>query len=69
MWNTLAGKDKWHNDSGYRGGQSITRVDRSKTYGEVGRRVLPIKEIRSAIARASGSDCDYPDNRRKVFTV
>lgn len=67
MWNTLAGRDKWHHDGGYRSQQSITRVDRSKTYGEVGRRVLPLKEIRAAIARANGEASR--DDRRKVFTV
>jgi len=69
MWNTLAARDKWHHNSGYRAQQSITRVDRSKTYGEVGRRVLPIKEIRDIIAR-SYSEAGYtPPDRRKVFSV
>ena len=69
MWNTLAGKDNWHTASGYRSQQSITRVDRSKTYGEVGRRVLPIKEIRDIIARSYGSSAYIPPERRKVFSV
>lgn len=68
MWNTLAARDKWAHDAGYRSMQSITRVDRSKTYGEVGRRVLPVKEIRDAIARASGEHYTPPE-RRLVFTV
>ena len=69
MWNTLAGKDKWHTDSGYRAHQSITRVDRSKTYGEVGRRLLPIKEIRDVIARTYKLSTYAPPERRKVYTV
>jgi len=68
MWNTLAGKDKWHHDGGYRGAQSITRVDRSRTYGEVGRRVLPIREIRDIISR-SHSDVYLPPERRLVYSV
>lgn len=68
MWNTLASKDRWTNDGGYRAHQSITRVDRSKTYGEVGRRVLPIKEIRDIIARSYGGHYTPPE-RRVVFTV
>jgi hypothetical protein len=70
MWNTLAEKDKWHHDSGYRSLQSLTRVDRSRTYGEVGRRVLPIKEIRDIIVRAYGAGAVYmPPERRRVFSV
>jgi hypothetical protein len=69
MWNTLAGRDRFHNDGGYRGSQSITRVDRSRTYGDVGRRLLPITEIRAAITRATGSSFDHPADRREVFTV
>jgi hypothetical protein len=70
MWNTLAAKDRWANDGGYRAHQSITRVDRSRTYGEVGRRVLPIKEIRDVIIRASGGPDHYiPPERRLVFSV
>ena len=68
MWNTLAAKDKWTHDSGYRALQSITRVDRSKTYGEVGRRVLPINEIRNIINVAT-SGAYVPPERRLVFTV
>ena len=68
MWNTLAAKDKWHAEAGYRSQQSITRVDRSKTYGEVGRRVLPIKEIHAAIKR-NQPDAYVPPERRKVYSV
>lgn len=68
MWNTLAARDKWSTDAGYRAQQSITRVDRSKTYGEVGRRVLPIREIRDVIKRVTPGVYMPPD-RRSVFTV
>lgn len=68
-WNTLAAKDMWHHESGYRSQQSITRVDRSKTYGEVGRRTLPIKEIRDIIARSHSNDCYTPPDRKKVYSV
>lgn len=69
MWNTLAARDKWATDAGYRAHQSITRVDRSKTYGEVGRRVLPIREIRDIIKRAHPNGAYIPPERREVFTV
>ncbi len=68
MWNSLCGKDRYNHDAGYRSHQSITRVDRSKTYGEVGRRVLPIKEIRHIISAAC-MGAYIPPERRLVFTV
>jgi len=68
MWNTLAARDKWSTDGGYRAHQSITRVDRSRTYGEVGRRVLPIKEIRDIMERTSGLTY-RPPARIKVHAV
>ena len=54
-FNHLAALDKWAHDSGYRNRKSITIILRSKTYGEVGRRVLPIQEIRARMVNASQS--------------
>lgn len=51
-WNNLAPNDKWHNDAGYRSRKSITVVLRSRKYGEVGRRLLPIEEVRARIEAA-----------------
>lgn len=68
QWNTLAPRDKYGNDGGWRSHQSITRVDRSKTHGEVGRRRLPIGEVRAAILKAHG-DHYCPPKRREVHTV
>jgi hypothetical protein len=68
MWNTLAPRDKYSNDGGWRAHQSITRVDRSMHYGEVGRRVLPIQEIRDTLKRAH-VDGYCPPERRKVHTI
>lgn len=53
-FNHLASLDKWAHDSGYRNRKSITIVLRSRKYGEVGRRVLPIQEIRDRIESANG---------------
>lgn len=64
-FNHLAALDKWAHDSGYRNRKSITVVLRSKTYGEVGRRVLPIQEIRDRlqnVKQATPAD-------RVVYTV
>jgi hypothetical protein len=71
-FNTLAPKDKWHNDKGYRSRSSMTVVYRSRTYGEVGRRVLPIREVRdrvlAAMPRRQRGEVYVPAERR-AFAV
>ena len=64
-FNHLAATDKWAHDSGYRARKSITIILRSKTYGEVGRRLLPIQEIRDRLENAK---VDTP-REREVYTV
>jgi hypothetical protein len=64
-FNHLAATDKWAHDSGYRARKSITIILRSKTYGEVGRRLLPIQEIRDRLENAK---MDGP-KEREVYTV
>jgi hypothetical protein len=64
-FNHLAALDKWAHDAGYRNRKSITVVLRSKSDGEVGRRVLPIQEIRRRLGKAAVS---VPEPR-EVFTV
>jgi hypothetical protein len=64
-FNHLAALDKWAHDAGYRNRKSITVVLRSKTYGEVGRRVLPIQEVRARLGRA----CLSAPESREVYTV
>lgn len=54
-WNTLAGKDNWAHSAGYRARQSLSVVLRSRTYGEIGRRTLPIEEVRARMARAGSN--------------
>jgi len=53
-FNHLAATDKWAHDLGYRARKCITVIQRSRTYGEVGRRLLPIEEIRARIGKAVG---------------
>jgi hypothetical protein len=48
-WNHLAASDKWAHEAGYRSSKSITVVLRSRTYGEIGRRHLPIAEVRDRL--------------------
>lgn len=64
-FNHLAALDRWAHDSGYRNRKSITTILRSKTYGEVGRRVLPIQEIKD---RLKGAKHAAPAER-EVYTV
>lgn len=59
-FNHLAALDKWAHDSGYRNRKSITIILRSKKYGEVGRRLLPIEEVR---ARMVGSEVYLPQEK------
>jgi hypothetical protein len=48
-WNNLAPRDKYANDGGWRSKQCMTLVLRSRTYGEVGRQVMPIERVRDLI--------------------
>jgi hypothetical protein len=64
-FNHLAALDKWAHDSGYRNRKSITVILRSKTYGEVGRRVLPVQEIRARLGKAA---LGAPETR-EVYSV
>jgi hypothetical protein len=64
-FNHLAAMDRWAHDSGYRNRKSITVVLRSKTYGEIGRRLLPIQEIRDRLLNAKQT----APAEREVYTV
>jgi hypothetical protein len=65
-FNHLAAADKWAHDNGYRNRKSITIVLRSREFGEVGRRVLPIQEVRKRLAKAQGSAATA---EREVYAV
>jgi hypothetical protein len=63
-FNHLAALDRWAHDNGYRNRKSITLILRSKQYGEIGRRLLPIQEIRSRMSGIS-----HVHQEKEVFTV
>lgn len=65
-FNHLAALDRWAHDSGYRNRKSITIVLRSREFGEVGRRVLPIQEVRRRLIKAQGHAVT---SERETFTV
>lgn len=71
-WNTLAPADKYAHDGGWRSRQSITRVDRSRKYGNTSRRTLPVEEIQDRIAAGLTKHVKEgyrPPQPRKVFIV
>lgn len=66
-WNQLAPSDKYAHDGGWRSRQCLTVVDRSKTYGEVARRMLPVERVQDILAGLKpGESCN---KRRTVYTV
>lgn len=65
-WNHLAANDKWAHDAGYRSRKAISVVLRSRKYGEVGRRLLPIEEIQERLNQAHGAEVKRP---KEVYTV
>ena len=65
-WNHLPPGDKWAHDSGYRARKAITVVIRSKTYGDLGRRVLPIEQVRDRLIKLG--ECE-PQPQRTVYSV
>lgn len=48
-WNNLAPRDKYAHDGGWRSKACMTLVLRSRSYGEVGRHVMPIERVRDLI--------------------
>jgi hypothetical protein len=66
-WNHLPSNDKWAHEAGYRSRKSISVVLRSRRYGDLGRRVLPIEEVRDRIQRMTGAASNNPP--RVVHTV
>ena len=67
-FNQLAAKDKWANDGGYRSRQSLSMIMRSRTYGEIGRRLLPLRQVQDRI-RATAHAGHYIAPRRRAFSV
>ncbi|AOR76548.1 hypothetical protein [Novosphingobium resinovorum] len=52
-FNQLAEKDKYAAEGGWRSRQCLTIIHRSRTYGEVGRQILPIERVRDVIVAAA----------------
>lgn len=67
-FNILANMDKYAHDAGYRSRQSITVIERSRTYGELGRRTLPIQRVRDAI-REKCDGSNYEPGPKRAYVV
>jgi hypothetical protein len=68
-FNQLAAKDKWATENGYRSRQSISMIYRSRTYGEIGRRHLPLRQIQDRIRATAHGTKHYIAPDRRAFTV
>lgn len=68
-WNQLAAPDKYAHDGGWRSRQSITMVFRSKKYGDQGRRVLPVLEVRDRIQAETPKSKKKAKAKDKVYSV
>jgi hypothetical protein len=69
-WNTLARGDKWHKESGYRARQSMSLVFRSRTYGDIGRRTVPIQMVYDAIRRGhDAKGVSFIPQERRAFAA
>lgn len=66
-WNNLAPRDKYANDGGWRSKQCMSLVLRSRTYGEIGRHVMPIERVRDLIL-ATGK-AHYVPPAMRAFAV
>lgn len=49
-WNSMSRGDKYAHDGGWRSRKCLTVVELSKTYGEVGRRTIPIERVQDIIS-------------------
>jgi transposase-like protein len=66
-WNQLAAPDKYAHDGGWRSRQCLSVVERSKTYGQVGRRTIPIARVKDMLDKCEpGMNAQV---RRVVHTV
>ena len=65
-WNNLAPRDKYAHDAGWRSKQMMSLVLRSRKYGEVARKLMPIERVRD-ILRAKGRH--YRPPTMKAFSA
>lgn len=66
-WNQMAPSDKYAHDGGWRSRSFLQIVDRSRTYGEVGRRTVPVEMVQDMLAKLPAGTSVA--NRREVYSV
>jgi len=66
-FNTLAAKDKYAHDGGWRSKQAMTLVFRSRTYGEIGRKTLPIQQVWDSLIAKHGEANVYVPQPRRAY--
>lgn len=67
-WNQMNRGDKYAQEHGWRSRKCMTRVDMSKTYGESGRKLIPIEQVMDIVANAKPGTASA-NKRRAVYTV
>lgn len=68
-WNTLSRGDKYAHDNGWRSRKCLSVVELSKTYGEVGRKTIPIERVQDIINRRLPGSSASSNKDRGVYTV
>ena len=66
-FNQLATSDKYAHDGGWRSRSCLTVVRRSKTYGEIGRQMIGLHEVRDILEKLPSGES--AKRRRSVYTV
>ena len=67
-WNQINRGDKYAQEHAWRSRKCMTRVDMSRTYGEVSRRLIPIERVMDIVANAAPGTAAL-NKRRAVYTV
>lgn len=67
-WNQMNRGDLYSHEHGWRSRKCLTRVDMSRTYGDVGRKPIPIERVMDIVANAAPGTAAL-NKRRAVYTV
>jgi len=68
-WNAMSKGDKYAHDGGWRSRKCLSVVELSKTYGEVGRRTIPIERVEDIIADNHPGSTAEANKEKGVYTV
>lgn len=68
-WNTLSRGDKYAHDNGWRSRKCLSVVELSKTYGEVGRKTIPIERVQDIVNGEDPGNSAKSNKDKDVYTV